>query len=160
MKLDRTRCEELLLRAERGVLGTVHAERGVDVVPVCFAVLGNVLAVPVDTVKPKTSTVLQRSRNLGADSRAVLLCDHWDPGDWSRLWWVRAWMVGSELDGEVRAGLAVQLAEKYPQYRDQPFADLLTFRMSALDGWSGAPSGQGGPDGPDPGTAGDGPARS
>ena len=94
------------MRAERGVLGTVHAERGVDAVPVCFALHGTVLAVPVDTVKPKASINLQRSRNLGADRRAVLLCDRWDPADWSRLWWVRAWMVGQELGGSIRADLS------------------------------------------------------
>ena len=38
-------------RAERGTLGTVHAERGVDAVPVCFAVEGGTVAVPIDTVK-------------------------------------------------------------------------------------------------------------
>ncbi len=133
------------MRAERGVLGTVHAERGVDAVPVCFALHGTVLAVPVDTVKPKTSINLQRSRNLGADRRAVLLCDRWDPADWSRLWWVRVWMVGQELGGSIRADLEGLLSEKYPQYRSRPFAELLTFRVSALDGWSGAPGREGSP---------------
>ena len=28
--------------------------------------------------------------NLAADPRASLLVEHWDAGDWSRLWWVRA----------------------------------------------------------------------
>ena len=44
-----------------------------------------------------SSPSLRRScsgqRNLDDDPRAALLCDHWDPVDWSRLWWVRASMT-------------------------------------------------------------------
>jgi hypothetical protein len=138
VRLDRDRCAALLERSERGVLGTVHAERGVDVVPVCFVVDGTVLAVPIDSVKPKTSPVLQRSRNLDADARAVLLCDHWDPGDWTRLWWVRAWLERVEAGAPGRERLASRLAAKYPQYRDRPFSDLLVFEITGTDGWSAA----------------------
>src|SRR6267142_1376504 len=129
MRLDRHRCEELLARAEHGILGTVHAERGVDAVPVCFAVKGTALAVPVDTVKPKASRELQRSKNLDADSRAVLLCEHWDPGDWDRLWWGRASIEHIAMEAVTRERLERLLSEKYPQYGDRPFADLLTFRI-------------------------------
>ncbi len=137
MKLDQQRCDELLHRSGRGILGTVHPERGVDAVPVCFAVEGTALAVPVDTVKPKASAELQRARNLDADGRAVLLCDHWDPADWSRLWWVRASLERVDTGEAGRARLELLLAEKYPQYRDHPFSDVLTFRISGLTGWSG-----------------------
>jgi hypothetical protein len=143
VKLDRQRCDRLLYHSERGVLGTVHAERGVDAVPVCFSVDGTMLAVPVDTVKPKAPVELQRSRNLEADGRAVLLCDHWDRADWSRLWWVRASLERVVTGVEDRARLELLLAEKYPQYREHPFSDVLTFRITGLTGWSGG-SGQGG----------------
>ena len=137
MRLDRHRCEELLGRAEHGILGTVHAERGVDAIPVCFVIDGSALAMPVDTVKPKASLELQRTRNLDADPRAVLLCDHWDPGDWTRLWWVRASIEHVGLGAVTRERLEHLLTEKYPQYRDRPFANLLTFRIVDLQGWSG-----------------------
>ena len=69
----------------------MHAERGVDAVPVAYVVDDDgYVGVPVDLVKPKASLRLQRERNLEADPRATLLVEHWDPIDWSRLWWVRA----------------------------------------------------------------------
>jgi hypothetical protein len=139
MRLDRSRCHLLLSASERGVLGTVHARRGVDTVPACFAVVASSVAVPVDRVKPKTTTELQRVRNLEADPRAVLLCDHWDPADWAALWWVRATLERTALDPSVTEQLRSSLGQKYPQYRDRPFADLLTFRITGLAGWSGGP---------------------
>jgi hypothetical protein len=139
MRLDRLRCQHLLEGSERGVLGTVHAERGVDAVPVCFAAAAATIAVPVDTVKAKDSVRLQRARNLDADARAVLLCDHWDATDWSRLWWVRASLERVDVGIPEQDQLASLLSEKYAPYRDWPFAELLTFRIVALTGWSGGP---------------------
>ena len=139
MRLDRLRCQQLLERSERGVLGTVHAERGVDAVPVCFAVEGPTLVVPVDTVKAKSSLPLRRQENLDADPRAVLLCDHWDATDWSQLWWVRASLLRVDVETSARDHLASLLSEKYAQYRDRPFSELLTFRVAGLTGWSGEP---------------------
>lgn len=76
---------------DHGILCTVHAERGVDAVPVAYAVDDDgYVGVPIDRVKPKASLRLQRERNLEADPRATLLVEHWDRSDWSRLWWVRA----------------------------------------------------------------------
>jgi PPOX class probable F420-dependent enzyme len=118
------------------VLGTTHPERGVDAVPVCFAVAGDALAVPVDAVKPKGSPDLQRRRNLEADPRAVLLCEHWDPDDWTRLWWVRA-SARRTVEDEATTGLLVDLlGEKYRQYRERPFHYVLTFRIVEMEGWS------------------------
>ena len=86
---------------DHGILCTVHAERGVDAVPVVYVVdEDGYVGVPVDRVKPKASVRLQRERNLEADPRATLLVEHWDRDDWSRLWWVRA-ELHSEGDAEV-----------------------------------------------------------
>jgi PPOX class probable F420-dependent enzyme len=137
MILDRPHCEALLAGADHGVLATVNPRRGVDAVPVCFAVEGPRLMVPVDRAKPKSSPRLQRTRNLDTDGRAVLLCEQWDPDDWSRLWWVRAHLSRADLDPGSRDGLVRQLAGKYPQYQNGPFADLLTFRITEIRGWSG-----------------------
>ena len=64
---------------DHGILCTVHAERGVDAVPVAYAVDDDgYVGVPVDLVKPKASLRLQRERNLEADPRATLLVEHWD----------------------------------------------------------------------------------
>jgi PPOX class probable F420-dependent enzyme len=136
VRLDRSRCQDLLSGSERGVLATLHPERGADVVPVCFVVDGDRLAVPVDRIKPKSGVELQRVRNLERDARAALLCDYWDRDDWSRLWWVRASMERTEADDEVRPRLEDGLRRKYRQYTGQAFAQLLVFRVTQLTGWS------------------------
>ncbi len=139
MRLSAVRCHELLRRSERAILATVHPARGVDAVPACFAVDDQLVAVPVDRVKPKSTTYLQRSRNLDADPRAALLCDHWDGRDWSRLWWVRTSLERIAAPPEARGGLEGLLRQKYHQYEDRPFADVMVFRITGVSGWSASP---------------------
>ena len=123
-----------------GILCTVHPERGVDAVPVTYVVdEDGYLGVPVDRVKPKASARLQRERNLEADPRAALLVEHWDRGDWSRLWWVRAelrWQPDAAAARE--ADLAGRLEAAYAQYRHQPFTRVLVLRVVGLTGWAAA----------------------
>ncbi|NLG22732.1 MAG: hypothetical protein GX555_15035 [Actinomycetales bacterium] len=138
MRITPDKARALLHAHDHGILSTVHVERGVDAVPVVYAVSDDLVGIPVDQVKPKASTVLQRERNLRADPRATLLIEHWDPADWSRLWWVRAtlrWQAEGS-DEEYRA-LGNLLEGKYEQYRDQPFARVLALRITGLTGWSG-----------------------
>src|SRR3954452_2568131 len=130
MRLPATEARARLAAHDHGVLCTVHAERGVDAVPVVYVVDDDgFVGVPVDRVKPKASSRLQRERNLETDPRATLLVDHWDRHDWSRLWWVRAELrFAGDASGRA-AALATRLAERYPQYRDQPFARVLQLRI-------------------------------
>lgn len=128
------------LRAhDHGVVGTVHPERGVHVVPAVYAVdHDGFLGVPIDRVKPKASSRLQRERNLAADPRAVLLVDSWTRDDWSQLWWVRAdlrW-IGTD-DAERSSALASLLAARYEQYRGEPFDRVLVFEIVGVTGWAG-----------------------
>ena len=138
MKLTDHEARGRLTAHDHGILCTVHPDRGVDAVPVVYAVdEDGYMGIPVDNVKPKASTRLQRVRNLEADPRATLLIEHWDPHDWSRLWWVRAelrWQPAG--DDERAAVLAAQLARRYPQYRGQPFARILLLRIVKLTGWA------------------------
>lgn len=137
MKLSTSRCEDLLAASDHGVLATPHPDRGADAVPVCFATDGPHVVVPVDLVKPKSGAALQRQRNLDVDPRAVLLCEHWDLSDWSRLWWVRASVTRIDPGEVTRGDLGALLAGKYPQYEHRPFADLIVFVVTGLSGWSG-----------------------
>ena len=92
---------------------------------------------PVDRVKPKSSMRLQRERNLEADPRATLLVEHWDPDDWTRLWWVRAELrVQPEPEAALVGALATRLADAYAQYRDQPFESVMVLRVVAVTGWA------------------------
>ena len=138
MRLAEDEARARLAAHDHGVLCTVHAERGVDAVPVAYAMDDEgYVGVPVDRVKPKSSWRLQRERNLEADPRAALLVEHWDPADWSRLWWVRAELRWQSDAGAGReAALAARLAGRYPQYRDQPFARVLVLRIVGVAGWA------------------------
>jgi hypothetical protein len=122
---------------DHGILCTVHAARGVDAVPVVYAVDDDgYVGIPVDRVKPKDSIRLQRQRNLEADPRATLLIEHWDAGDWSRLWWARAELRWVGEADRHSAPLAARLAGRYPQYRDEPFAHVLVLRIVGVSGWA------------------------
>lgn len=121
-----------------GVLCTLHPERGPDPQPVVYTVSDDgQVGIPIDRVKPKSSSRLRREDNLASDSRAALLIEHWDAEDWSRLWWVRAHLqhVTDPLTS-VTDSLAARLARTVPQYADQPFYRVLVFRIVAVTGWS------------------------
>ena len=124
--------------ADHGVLATLHATRGADLVPACFAIADGWVAIPVDSVKPKGSTALGRISNLERDPRATLLVEHWDAGDWSRLWWVRLLLIRTSAPDDVAARLEAGLRHRYPQYTTAPFVELLTFRIDHVGGWSAA----------------------
>lgn len=123
-----------------GVLCTMHPERGPDPQPVVFALTddGHV-GVPIDRVKPKSSSRLKREDNLAADPLATLLVEHWEIEDWSRLWWVRAELRHvPQPPLAVTEDLADRLANSVPQYADKPFDRILVCRVVGVTGWSAA----------------------
>jgi PPOX class probable F420-dependent enzyme len=133
--LDKAEALRRAAAADHGVLATLNRNHGPSLVPACFAMDGDRLAVPIDSVKPKGSTALGRIRNLERDPRATLLVEHWDPLDWSRLWWVQLLLVRTD-EAEARvARLEELLRERYEQYRDGPFIEILTFRIENVGGW-------------------------
>jgi Pyridoxamine 5'-phosphate oxidase len=138
MRLDSEQAAARLAAHDHAILCTVHARRGVDAVPVAYALdHEGYLAVPVDLVKPKASLRLQRERNLEADPRATLLVQHWDSRDWSQLWWVRAQLLWQpHPDHDRVTSLSTSLSVRYPQYRDRPFARLIVLRIVDVTGWS------------------------
>ena len=137
MKLTETEAMSRLAANGHGVLSTVHAQRGVDAVPVVFAITEGFVGVPVDQVKPKSSPRLQRQQNLEADPRATLLIEHWDRDDWSKLWWVRAQLrYDSSPESDLAESLTDQLASNFVQYQDKPFFGLLVLQVEAVTGWS------------------------
>jgi hypothetical protein len=139
MHLDRTEALRRAAAADHGVLATLSGPHGADLVPACFAIDGDRLAIPIDSVKPKGSTALGRVRNLERDPRATLLVEHWDPVDWSRLWWVRLLLRRTEEPASQVAVLERGLRDRYPQYRDATFVEILTFRIEHVGGWEAAP---------------------
>ena len=138
MHLDRDEALRRATAADHGVLATQDRVHGASLVPACYAIDGDRLAIPIDSVKPKGSTALGRVRNLERDPRAALLIEHWDPVDWSRLWWVQVLLVRSEEPAERVAALERGLRERCPQYRDTTFVEILTYRIEKIGGWEAA----------------------
>ena len=123
--------------AAHGVLGTIHPERGVDLVPVVYAIDERpTLFVPTDTVKAKTTTRLQRLENLSKDPRCTLLVEDYDH-DWSRLWWVRINGRGIEASAEEVERFLPLLADRYPQYADpSTVVGGIVIRPDDVTGWA------------------------
>ena len=138
MRMDPEEARSRLAANLHGVLCTLHPERGPDPQPVVYAMTddGHV-GVPIDSVKPKTSTRLRREANLEADPRGSLLIEHWEVEDWSRLWWVRAELRHvTDPPPSLTDDLAERLAHAVPQYADKPFHRILVCRVVGLTGWS------------------------
>jgi PPOX class probable F420-dependent enzyme len=99
MDADAARARFALSRVAR--LATASADARPHLVPIVFALAGDVLYTAVDG-KPKTTTALRRLANMAANPQVAVLVDHYED-DWTRLWWARA-------DGTVRI-LALDVAE-------------------------------------------------
>jgi hypothetical protein len=145
------------------VLATVHPSRGVDAVPVVYAVVDGrhdrgredgdlderglddrslddrLIVIPVDTVKQKRHLALGRLANLAGDQRAVLLVEHYGD-DWSELWWVRVHvnaLPSGSPDREPTPSWRLALARRYPQYRAAgTIAATVALRPTAITGWA------------------------
>jgi PPOX class probable F420-dependent enzyme len=116
-------------------LATAGAD-GPHIVPIVFALVGDVIYHAVDH-KPKRTTALKRLENLRADPRASVLADGYDE-DWERLWWVRADGVASILAPGHAEAIAA-LREKYPQYAERaPLGPVVAIKVSRWSDWSAA----------------------
>lgn len=96
-------------------LATVRPDGTPHVVPVVFAVDGDVVYTAVDA-KRKTTQQLTRLTNIEAHPQVSLLVDRYSE-DWSQLWWVRADGAGAvHRSGPVLAAGYTLLRHKYVQY--------------------------------------------
>lgn len=102
-----------------GRLGTADGAGYPHVVPVCFAVAGNRVFIPIDG-KPKRGDPrdLKRLRNIMENERVCLMIDRYAE-DWADLGWVmlrgraRVEPVAAELHTAIEL-----LRARYYQYRD------------------------------------------
>jgi len=101
-----------------------------------FALDGETLYSAVDR-KPKRSRRLRRIENARARPEVTILVDHYED-DWSGLWWIRLRGRARVLDdGEELERAFALLAEKYPQYRDEPpDGPVLAVDVSEVREWS------------------------
>ena len=108
-----------MLEEERvGRLGLLDLEGAPRVLPVTFALAEGRIWSAIDQ-KPKTAAEPARLRFLRRDPRAALTVDRYSD-DWGELAWVQVLgRIGVLAAEEAVVGLR-SLAEKYPQYVDQP----------------------------------------
>ena len=114
---------ELLSTLRAGRLATIAADGRPQLVPVCYAVVGDALVIAVDE-KPKRSTKLARLRNIARDPRVSVLFDRY-ADDWSQLAWVRVDGTASVVAcGGERPDALDALRVRYPQYAAMALEEL------------------------------------
>ena len=128
---------ERVRSARHGVFGTLHPERGVDLVPVVYAVTADrKVFLPVDTVKTKRTTRLRRLANIELDDRCTLVVENYDD-EWSKLWWVRIHGTAEYIDGTDLDQFRPLLAAKYRQYESAgSVVGGLCLDPSEVTGWA------------------------
>jgi PPOX class probable F420-dependent enzyme len=134
--MDREEMRELVGQARVGRLATLDAEARPHLVPICFALEGDMLYSAVDE-KPKRSRRLKRLENIRRHPHVSVLVDRYEE-DWSRLWWVRLDGTASVLEEgpEREHGLAL-LQAKYEQYRaEPPTGAVIAVRLESWRGWA------------------------
>jgi PPOX class probable F420-dependent enzyme len=134
MELDEQRRRVADARVAR--LATLDADGRPHLVPIVFVLDGDTLYSAVDE-KPKRSRRLRRIENVRARPRATVLVDEYGE-DWATLWWVRLRGEGRVLgSGSEHDRALALLAEKYPQYREQPpSGPVLALDVDEWRGWS------------------------
>jgi PPOX class probable F420-dependent enzyme len=135
---------EFLLSQPVARLATVDEHAEPHALPVCFAVHGGAIYVPLDG-KPKRVPVerLRRVRDLQANPRVCIVVDRYDE-DWTLLRWLQvrgsATVIGP---GEEQAAAVTALRLRYHQYRAMALAEAPVIRITperAVEwAWSGRP---------------------
>jgi PPOX class probable F420-dependent enzyme len=125
-------------QARTGTLGTIAEDGRPRLVPVCFAVVDDVLYTPIDE-KPKTADPrsLARIRDIERRADVTVLIDRWDE-DWDHLAWLR-------IDGRAtlaedpaeRASALAALRAKYTQYagHDLESRPLIRIAIERVRSW-------------------------
>ncbi|WP_433789181.1 TIGR03668 family PPOX class F420-dependent oxidoreductase [Actinoplanes sp. CA-252034] len=111
-------------------LATAGADGVPHVVPIVFAVIGDVIHTAVDG-KPKRTRALRRLSDIAANPRVSVLADHYEE-DWSALWWARADGIARIVDHSPEGRAA--LTARYPQYRATPLPG--PFLEITVDRWT------------------------
>lgn len=131
--MDTSEALALLEAAPVARLATVRPEGGPHIVPIAFAVIGDLIVSAADH-KQKSTDNLQRFRNLEANRRASVLVDHYSDR-WDELWWVRVDGTGLVHEAASTRWLDA-LMSKYPPYRIQPpDGRALTVTIESIHFW-------------------------
>ena len=136
MRLTEEETRRRLVNARVARLATVGGDGQPHVVPVTFAVEGDLIYTAVD-YKPKKSVNLRRLRNIRENPRVALLVDHYTE-NWDELWWVRVDGWASVVEDELGLQDPIDvLANRYEQYRNRrPGGPVILIQADHWKGWS------------------------
>ncbi len=126
---------DFLETARRGHLATADALAQPLVVPVCYALVDDLIYVPLDAKRKSVPpTSLRRVKNILENPHLCLVVDRWDE-DWSNLAHVIIWGMGILTDSpEEKAQALPELRRRYPQYRSMalegnPLVRIMPYRV-------------------------------
>lgn len=136
MTADISELRRRVAEARVATLATTDAIGRPHLVPMCFALEGEMLYSAIDQ-KPKTSIRLRRLDNIRARPDVAVLVDHYDE-DWSRLWWVRLRGRARVIEaGPERVQALSLVGEKYAQYRaSPPMGAVVAMKIEEWRGWT------------------------
>ena len=140
--MDEADARERFAGARVGRMATIATNRTPDLVPVVFALEGDLVYSAVDP-KPKSARELVRLRNIRSEPRVQLLVDEYSE-DWRRLWWVRADGIARTVGSGPERDHAIELLRaKYPQYAELEgdFGSAIIVKVVRWSGWEFTPSG-------------------
>jgi PPOX class probable F420-dependent enzyme len=136
--MDPESARALFATARVARLATVGEDGGPHLVPIVFALDGDLLYTAVDH-KPKRTQRLRRLANIAVNPRVSVLADQYED-DWTRLWWVRADGVAHVVEpgvGVEHERAVASLAARYQQYAGQPPAGAaIVVEIARWSGWS------------------------
>jgi PPOX class probable F420-dependent enzyme len=137
VRLDEAEARARFADAHVAHLATVSRDGNPHLVPIVFALVGDVIYTAVDA-KPKSTTALRRLENIAANPSVAVLADYY-ADDWTQLWWVRADGT-ARLTEEADQELAIQLLTgRYPQYVSQrPPGPVIAIDVVRWTGWQAA----------------------
>ena len=132
--MDQDELRRRLAQSTVAVLATIRPDGNPHLVPVTFALDGEVVYFAVDH-KPKRTTDLQRLRNITGNPQVALLVQNYEH-DWKRLWWVRADGTARVLDAQEAPAAIDALVAKYPQYAGRrPEGPVVVLDVQRISGW-------------------------
>ncbi len=126
-----------LAGARVAYLATVRADGSPHVVPIVFAVDGDVIYAIADP-KPKRGPDLLRHRNIAANPAVSLLIDEYHE-PWNGIWWVRADGLARIVDDGPERDTAISLLQaKYPDYATwtTPFGAAMVMEVTRVTSWA------------------------
>jgi PPOX class probable F420-dependent enzyme len=137
MRLTGEEARRRFAASRTAALAMADADGRPHVVVVTFAVTGDLILTAVDH-KPKTTPRLHRLRLVTENPLVSLLADHYDDGDWTRLWWARAEGRAEVVTGAGECAEPVRLLSgKYAQYAETPPAGpVIRIRVERWTGWA------------------------